>query len=171
MTDTPRPCPPTKPESVPDHPLLARWQRLSRAGLDHSRAHRPLPALIRHDEATQVARQLLDLPVGEVVDDHRVAAFIVAHLNLAGCHVDLGQTASAAQCLQAAWQDLTHRLHDDTAPAALQGAIGRQLHHLLAAQRELPGPASRPAGSHAAVSKPPPPVEAQASRWPGRRLQ
>lgn len=122
--------------NAPQHPLLAEWQRLTREGLAASRAHCLGHAMACHLQALRLASQLMACPETEVADDDRVAAFVVAHLNMADCHDDMGQPSNAAEYLSRAHRRLVALLRSDTAPAPLQAAASRQLHQTYAALSE-----------------------------------
>lgn len=114
------------------HPLLQEWQRLTREGLEAHRAHCVVHALVWHQRALQVAHQLMELPA-DVADDDRLAAFVVAHLNLADCHADMNQPAAAADCVGCAHRRLLALLHDEAQPPTLRQAAARHLRETLAA--------------------------------------
>jgi len=113
------------------HPLLQEWQRLTREGLEAYRAHCMAHALAWHQRALRVAQQLMDTPAG-VADDDRLAAFVVAHLNLADCHAGMNQPSEAQACLHCAQHRLLALLRDEARPQALRQAAARHLRATLA---------------------------------------
>lgn len=129
---------------TPEHPLLREWQRLTRQGLAASRAHCVAHALTWHTRALGVARQLLAHAEDGIAADDRLAAYVVAHLNLADCYAGMDQPASAAECLCRAHHKLMALLHSDTAPPSLRMAAARHLHHTHAALHLHHGPQGGP---------------------------
>ncbi|MCM8564046.1 hypothetical protein [Thauera linaloolentis] len=94
-------------------------------GLDADRGRRPAQARALYLRAQKIAYVLLAGPGGEVMDDDRVAAFVVTHLNLADALVDDGRSGEAAACLCAAHRTLMSLMCDETASASLRMAAGR----------------------------------------------
>lgn len=115
-------------------PLLEEWKLLTNAGLQASRAHCAAHALTWHVRALRVANRLLLQPSNGVTDDDRLAAFIVAHLNVADCYADLGQHSDAMECVNCAHHKLIGLLHDEATPDPLRRAAYRHLHQTFAAQ-------------------------------------
>ncbi|HRP20500.1 MAG TPA: hypothetical protein PK925_07710 [Alicycliphilus sp.] len=118
------------------HPLLHEWKRLTQEGLAASRACCAAHAMVWNVRALRVANQLLADPEEDIADDDRLAAFVVAHLNIADCYADMGQPSSAAECLSCAHHKLMALLHGNTVPESLQIAASRQLHQTYAALSE-----------------------------------
>lgn len=117
-------------------PLLEEWKRLTQAGLQASRAHCAAHALTWHVKALRVANRLLLQPFDGVADDDRLAAFVVAHLNIADCYTDMGQHSEAAECVDCAHHRLLRFLQDEATPYPLRQAAYRQLHQTFAAQSQ-----------------------------------
>ncbi|WP_395027213.1 hypothetical protein [Comamonas odontotermitis] len=116
-------------------PLLDEWKRLTQAGLQASRAHCAAHALTWHVKALRVANRLLLQSFDGVADDDRLAAFVVAHLNIADCYADMGQLSEAAECVDCAHHRLLALLQDEATPHPLRQAAYRHLHQTFAAQR------------------------------------
>ena len=122
--------------AAPGPQLLREWKRLTQSGIQASRDACPAKALAWHERALRVAHQLFhDAPAG-VCDDDRLAAFVVAHLNLADCFNTLRQPSSAGECIHCAHHHLLALTQDDNASAALQAAAGRHLRYTFAALAE-----------------------------------
>ncbi|WP_423458581.1 hypothetical protein [Ottowia sp. VDI28] len=119
-----------------EHPLLAEWRRFTNEGLAASQAHCVAHAVTWHARALQVAHHLMARPQPGIAEDDLVAAFLVAHVNLADCHAEMGQTVDAADCLYCAHHKLMALLHSETAPEAMQLAAGKQLHMSHAALKQ-----------------------------------
>jgi hypothetical protein len=124
------------PSSVSGPLLLREWERLTQTGVEASRDNRPEQALAWHGHALRVAHQLFhDAPAGVCADD-RLAAFVVAHLNLADCLNTLSQPVSAGECIHCAHHQLLALTRDDHASADLRSAACKHLHHTFAALTE-----------------------------------
>ncbi|MFT3814670.1 MAG: hypothetical protein QM740_15040 [Acidovorax sp.] len=119
------------------HPLLDEWERLTRAGLEASRAHCVVHALAWHRQALRVAHQLMEAQAG-VAEDDRLAAFVVAHLNLADCHADMNQPDAAAECLHCAHHTLLALLRDEAQPEPMRQAAARHVRETFAALPSFP---------------------------------
>lgn len=105
--------------------LLHEWKRLMAQGLEADRGLRPVQARALYLRAQKIAHVLLAGPGGEVMDDDRVAAFVVTHLNLADSFADDGRRDEAAACLCAAHRTLMSLMGDEAASVALRLAAGR----------------------------------------------
>ena len=134
---------------VPPSPLLHEWQRLTREGLAASQAHRLMHALAWYERALQVARQLLAHADADMPDDDRLAAFVVAHLNLADCHTDMNHPACAAVCLSGAHRQLVALMRSEAEPVALRLAACRHLRQTFAALHQH----RATHGEHPAIAK------------------
>lgn len=115
------------------HPLLDEWMRLTREGLAASQACCARHALVWHVRALRAANQLLASGETDVCDDDRIAAFIVAHLNIADCYADMDDPHSAAECLICAHHKLMALLHGGEISESLQIAASRHLQQTYAA--------------------------------------
>ncbi|MBB6578335.1 hypothetical protein HNP33_002416 [Comamonas odontotermitis] len=134
--------------------LLDEWKRLTVAGLQASQAHCAAHALTWHVQALRVANQLLQ-PCHGGADDDRLAALIVAHLNIADCYTDLGQPEEAMQCVSCAHHKLLGLVHGEATPVPLRQAAYRHLHQTFAALIEHGGAW---AGTAPPSYPPPPPA-------------
>lgn len=111
--------------------VIMRGSALAWEREDRRRLLDAIPALPEHEAG---ARREVFRPVPPSPD--RLAAFVVAHLNIADCYADMGQPSSAAECLSCAHHKLMALLHGDTVPESLQIAASRQLHQTYAALSE-----------------------------------
>lgn len=126
---------------APQSPLLLEWQRLTREGLAASRAHCLIHALAWYEQALQVARQLIAEPLAAKATDtpsaadadNRLAAFVIAHLNLADCYEDMEQPGCAAVCLSRVHRKLATLVQQDATCALLRLAACRHLRQTFAA--------------------------------------
>ncbi|WP_304351530.1 hypothetical protein [Comamonas testosteroni] len=135
--------------------LLSAWKQQTRTALAATLEHRHLSALEHYRHAQQLGLQLLVAESGDIADDDRIAAFVVAHLNLADALVEADQPAAASECLHEAQQTLMPFLQQDSTSQSLNLAICRHLPQLLAARAEhgAAGPHAA-AGVYASTSAP-----------------
>ncbi len=115
--------------------LLTEWRQLTREGIDASRAHCAVQALTLHEQALRVAHRLLnaDDAAFDVSDDDRLAAFVVAHLNLAECLQATDQASSAGECLRCAHNRLTRILQDEAERESMRLAASKHIRYTYAA--------------------------------------
>lgn len=116
--------------------LLSAWKRHTRTALTATLEHRHLSAQKHYRHAQQLGLQLLSAEPGDIADDDRIAAFVVAHLNLADALAAAGQPGAATACLHEAQQTLMSLLQQGCASPSLNLAVHRHLPQLLAAQAE-----------------------------------
>ncbi len=116
--------------------LLSAWKQQTRTALAATLEHRHLLALEHYRHAQQLGLQLLVAKSGDIADDDRIAAFVVAHLNLADALVEADPAGAAFECLHEAQQTLMPFLQQDSTSQTLSLAIYRHLPQLLAAQAE-----------------------------------
>lgn len=117
--------------------LMDEWKRLTSAGVDAHRAHCAAHALAWHEQALRVAHELLYGEEGiNVSDDDRLAAFVIAHLNLAECFEALDQSASAEECLHCAHHRLAALMHSPTAPESMRMAACKHIRYTWTALSE-----------------------------------
>ena len=116
--------------------LLSAWKQHTRNALAATLEHRHLSALEHYRHAQQLGLQLLVAEPGDIADDDRIAAFVVAHLNLADALAEADQPAAASECLHEAQQTLMPLLLQDSTSQSLSLAIYRHLPRLLAARAE-----------------------------------
>ncbi len=119
--------------ATPGQQLLREWQRLTQSGMQASRDASPEQALAWHEHALRVAHQLFHHAPAGVCDDDRLAAFVVAHLNLADCFNALRQPGSAGECIRCAHHHLLALTRDDDTSAALHAAACKHLRYTFAA--------------------------------------
>ncbi|WP_230629965.1 DUF2753 domain-containing protein [Comamonas testosteroni] len=103
--------------------LLSAWKRHTRTALAATLEHRHLSAQKHYRHAQQLGLQLLGAEPGDIADDDRVAAFVVAHLNLADAFAAAGQPGSSSECLHEAQQTLMSLLQQGCASPSLSLAI------------------------------------------------
>ncbi|NIF82885.1 hypothetical protein F3J24_05120 [Comamonas sp. Tr-654] len=116
--------------------LLSAWKRHTRTALAATLDHRHLLAQEHYRHAQQLGLQLISAEPGDIADDDRVTAFVVAHLNLADAFAAAGQPGSSSECLHEAQQTLMSLQQQGCASPSLSLAIYRHLPQLLAAQAE-----------------------------------
>ena len=116
--------------------LLSAWKQQTRTALAATLEHRHLSALEHYRHAQQLGLQLLVAESGDITDDDRIAAFVVAHLNLADALVEADRAGAAFECLHEAQQTLMPFLQQDSTNQSLSLAIYRHLPQLLAARAE-----------------------------------
>ncbi len=116
--------------------LLSAWKRHTRTALAATLEHRHLSALGHYRHAQQLGLQLLVAESGDIADDDRIAAYVVAHLNLADALFEADRAGAAFECLHEAQQALMPFLQQDSTSRSLSLAIYRHLPQLLAAQAE-----------------------------------
>lgn len=117
------------------HPseLLDEWQRVTREGLNAKRESCVAHALAWHEQALRIAHRLMSDESITVSDDDRLAAYVVAHMNLADCYSALYERDNAADCLSCAHHHLLNLLTSAEASEALQAAAYRHLRESYAA--------------------------------------
>jgi hypothetical protein len=103
---------------------LPAWERLMRRGVDASRRGHIVLAEGFYQQALGIAQPLLEAGEGGSAD-HRVAAFVVTHLNLADLHRDAERTDDAVGHLCTAHRTLMALLRDGQTEPALQQAACR----------------------------------------------
>ena len=115
--------------------LLGEWRQLTNAVINATREHCTVQALAWHEKALRVAHRLLSHveEVSDVSDDDRLAAFVVAHLNLAECLQATDQSASAGECLRCAHNRLTRMLQGDDASDSMRVAASKHIRYTYAA--------------------------------------
>ena len=116
--------------------LLSAWKQQTRTALAATLEHRHLSALEHYRHAQQLGLQLLVAEPGDIADDDRIAAFVVAHLNLADALAEADRPGAASECLHEAQQALMPFLQQDSTRQSLSLAIYRHLPQLLAARAE-----------------------------------
>ena len=126
--------------------LLSAWKEQTRTALAAALEHRHFSALEHYRHAQQLGLQLLVAESGDIADDDRIAAFVVAHLNLADALAEADRAGAAFECLHEAQQTLMPFLQQDSSSQSLNLAIYRHLPQLLAARAEHGA-----AGPHAAA--------------------
>ena len=119
--------------------LLSAWKRHTRTALAATLEHRHLSAQKHYRHAQQLSLQLLSAEPADTADDDRIAAFVVAHLNLADAFTAAGQPDSSSDCLHEAQQTLMSLLQQGCTSPSLSLAIYRHLPQLLAARAEHGG--------------------------------
>jgi len=119
--------------------LLSAWKRHTRTALAATLEHRHLSAQQHYRHAQQLSLQLLGAEPRDIADDDRVAAFVVAHLNLADAFAVAGQPGSSSECLHEAQKTLMSLLQQGCTSPFLSLAIYRHLPQLLAARAEHGG--------------------------------
>ena len=119
--------------------LLSAWKRHTRTALAATLEHRHLSAQKHYRHAQQLSLQLLSAEPADTADDDRIAAFVVAHLNLADAFAAAGQPGSSSDCLHEAQQTLMSLLQQGCTSPSLSLAIYRHLPQLLAARAEHGG--------------------------------
>lgn len=117
---------------APENSLLYEWKRLTNEGLAASRAHCVAHAMGWYLRALQVAHRILTNPEPDVMDDDRLAAYVIAHLNIADCYSVMKEPSNAAECLSCAHLKLVSLLQSPEVSASLQIAASRQLRHTYA---------------------------------------
>ncbi|MBF5005634.1 hypothetical protein [Diaphorobacter caeni] len=115
--------------------LLAEWRRLTLEGNDARQTQCVAHALAWHEQALRVAHQLLFRHAGsiEVTHDDRLAAFVVAHLNLAECLEAMDQKAQAAECLRCAHHRLVALMQSEDESEAMRLAACHHIRYTWAA--------------------------------------
>ncbi|QIL79260.1 hypothetical protein G7047_04580 [Diaphorobacter sp. HDW4A] len=118
--------------------LLAEWRRLTHAGNDARQAQCVVHAFSWHEQALRVAHRLLFKHTDsiDVPDDDRLAAFVVAHLNLAECLETLDQPSSAAECLQCAHNRLKSIMENEDESQSMRIAACHHIRYTWAALNE-----------------------------------
>ncbi|UUC91988.1 MULTISPECIES: hypothetical protein [Comamonas] len=116
--------------------LLSAWKLHTCTALTATRELRHLSALEHYRHAQQLGLQLLVAEPGDIADDDRIAAFVVAHLNLADALAEADRPGAAYECLHEAQQALMPFLQQDSTRQSLSLAIYRHLPQLLAARAE-----------------------------------
>ena len=119
--------------NAPENSLLHEWKRLTNEGLAASRSRCVAHAMGWYLRALQVAHRLLTHLDPDVMDDDRLAAYVIAHLNIADCYSAMNEPANAAECLSCAHHKLVALLQSHEASHSLQIAASRQLRHTYAA--------------------------------------
>lgn len=115
---------------------LSAWKQQTRTALAATLEHRHVSALEHYRHAQQLGLRLLVAESGDIADDDRIAAFVVAHLNLADALAEADRAGAAFECLHEAQQTLMPFLQQDSTSPSLSLAIYRHLPQLLAAQAE-----------------------------------
>lgn len=128
--------------------LLGEWKRLTSVGLEASRTHCAAHALAWHVQALRIGHRLLQCAEADVAADDRLAAFVVAHLNIADCYASLNQPGTAAECVNCAHRKLVSLLQDEATAEPLRQAACRQLHQTFAAQSQYDGAHAAPPMPH-----------------------
>ena len=117
-----------------DNALLDEWKRLTSAGVDAHRTRCAAHALAWHEQALRVAHELLySEEESNVSDDDRLAAFVIAHLNLAECFEALDQPTSAAECLHCAHHRLSALMHNEDVSESMRMAACKHIRYTYAA--------------------------------------
>ena len=116
--------------------LLSAWKQQTRTALAATLEHRHLSALEHYRHAQQLGLQLLVAESGDIADDDRIAAYVVAHLNLADALAEADRPGAASECLHEAQQALMPFLQQDSTSQSMNLAIHRHLPQLLAARAE-----------------------------------
>lgn len=135
-SDNPSDAPSAEPLEEPAA-LLAEWRRVTAEGLNASRAQCLAHALAWHQQALQIAHHLFHHVSSGIADDDRLAAFIVAHINLADCYAALGECNDAVDCLCCAHHQLLSLVASDSTPEPMRMAAYRHLRESQAAMNEF----------------------------------
>lgn len=127
----------SRAESAFASELLSAWKQYTRQAMAATLEHHPISALEHYRHARQAALQLLASESSDIADDERIAAFVVAHLNLADSYAQTEQPGAALDCLYEAQQALMPLLQQGcthpTASESLKLAVYRHLPRLKAA--------------------------------------
>src|SRR6187402_1939304 len=121
---------------------LSSWERVMRAALAASRAAQSLAALDGYEQALDIARRLIEEPPEGRAGDC-VAAFVVAHHNLADLELERGRMDHAVAHLCAAHETLLKLFVDTTRNPTLQQAAlrhSRETHVALLSHIATQGP-------------------------------
>jgi hypothetical protein len=93
-------------------------------------------ALAWYEQALQVANQLMAHPDAPLSDDDRLAAFVIAHLNLADCYEDMDQPGCAAVALSRVHRKLVALMQQADEDGPLRLAACRHMRQTFSALHE-----------------------------------